>query len=70
MCVQIVIKIYHMVEDLWQSPYFQFFCHGVSLAKKNGIWQVCWLDLVSIYQYAKNYQNIPSSLSTRVIFAN
>ena len=30
-------------------------------SKKTDIWQVHCLDLVDMYQCAKNYQNIPSS---------
>ena len=72
-CVQNLIKISHMVEDLRRVSYFHiftfllffvvvvlpYFGFGVALLKKSSIWQVYWLDLVGIRQYAKHYQNIP-----------
>ena len=44
-----------------------FFASVLPWSKKSCIWQVYWL---SIYQYAKNYQNFPSGLIAIAIFAN
>ena len=58
-----------MVEDLWLFPYFflYFFASVLPSSNKSCNWQVYWL---SIYQYAKNYQNFPSGLIAIAIFAN
>ena len=44
-----------MVEDLCRLPYFHILMLRHCLGqRKVAFWQVYWLDLVSIYQYAKN----------------
>ena len=45
------------------------FLPGLSLQSiKSNIWQVHWLDLVSINQHVKNYQNISHSSRFIAIF--
>ena len=55
---------------LWPFSYFHIFASAKPLSMKPHIWQVLWLDLVGIYQYAKNYQTIPNGLSAVIIFSN
>ena len=43
-----------MNEDLRRFPYFHILVSALPWSMKSGIWQVHWLDLVDIYQYAKN----------------
>ena len=38
------------------------------MLKKNGIWQTYLLYPIGVYQYAKNYQNIPKSSSAMAVF--
>ena len=49
---------------------FSYFASALPLSKKTKILQVNWLDLVSIYQFAKYYQNISNGLSSMAIFAD
>ena len=52
-----------MIEDLRQFPYFHIsICFGVALVKQCGNLRAYWLYFVHIYQYAKQYQNIPKGL--------
>ena len=37
---------------------------------KHHIWQIHWVVLVGIYQYARNYQTIPNCLSSMTIFTD
>ena len=60
---------------IWLKTYgdfhiLHFLTSALPWSKKSGIWQTYWLDLVSIYQYAKNYQNILNGLSAMADFAN
>ena len=52
MCIQQLIKIFHIVEDLWLFPYF-----GLCLPWISENWHLA--DLVSINLCAKNYQSVP-----------
>ena len=46
MCIQNCISMSHMVEDLWQFPYFHIlFSSALPYITRSGIWQVYWLDL-------------------------
>ena len=55
---------------LRRFPCFTFFASALPWSMKNDILQAYWQDLVGIYQYAKNYQNITNSLSAMTVFAN
>ena len=63
-----LLKIY-MYDDFRN---FTFFGLGVTLVNEK--WHLVdpyihWLDLFSIYQYVKHYQNIPNGLIGMAIFA-
>ena len=68
MYLQNFIKISHIVEDLRQIPYFHIFLLRRCLGERK-------VDLASvlaigIYQYAKNDQNIPKTLSAKAILTD
>ena len=59
-----------MVEDLRRFLYFYMFWLCVTLVNEMWHVQVRWIDLVGIYKYTKNYQNVTNGLSAMDIFAN
>ena len=55
-----------MVEDLRRFSYDHIFASALPWSV-NGIWQIRWLEIVRIYQYAKTYQAFPTFLLTEHI---
>ena len=65
-----IIRINESMKTYGDFHILHFLTSALPWSKKSGIWQTYWLDLVSIYQYAKNYQNILNGLSAMANFAN
>ena len=78
MCIQNFIKISDINEEQRRFPFFfffffffffTFFASALPWSQKSGICQAYWLDLVGIYQCAKNYQNFLNVVCAMAIFA-
>ena len=71
MCIQIYIKTFRMVENLWRVPYCMCLASVLPCSTKRGTWQVKWPELlVGIDLCAKNYQNISNRSRVNTICAN